>query len=100
MRVRRPDPPIPHWRKQVPGIPGPYVYEPPCMDDDEAQVRLRAEEAPIPDWTEEGTMIVHEPIARFRSAAEAMGHFSRLHGRLYQNLTCSRFWAARVKRTR
>lgn len=87
-----------HWRAKVPGVPGPYVYEPPTMDDDEAKVYKNADAEPIPDWTEEDTMIVHEPTIRFRTAHEAMAFFAARHGRIFQNLSTVKWWAARVRK--
>ena len=82
------------------------------MDDEDHAVAMKAEAGLVPDWTEEGTMIVRiarpnnlhlepgqEPVRdQFGSPKNAMRHFEAKYGRVYQNLSTARFWAARVRR--
>lgn len=57
----------------------------------------KSEEAdPIPDWLPEDTMIVRVPAARFERAQDAMAWFKETYGRVLQNCSTVRFWAARV----
>lgn len=90
------------WRKAVRGIPGPFVFTPPNMDEEEGLLWKRANEGadPIPDWIPEQTIIDRVPASRFNRAEDAMDYFLARHGRVLQNLSDCRWWAARVYRTR
>lgn len=87
-----------YWAKPVPGIPGPRVFEPPTIDEDDRSLEFRASEAPVPDWTEGQTMVVRKKHADFPNAAQAMAWFKEQHGRVLQNLSDARWYAARVYR--
>jgi hypothetical protein len=70
------------WLVPVPGIPGPYMFEPPTCDEVEWQLIYRVKTEPeVPDWTPETTRVVRRPAEEF-----------------FQNLSTRRYWAARVSR--
>lgn len=84
---------------RFPGIPGPFVARPPTVDDDELEVSRKALEGgwdPVPDWLPETTRIVRVRRREGLDGAEVMAGFKAKYGRILQNLSDVRWWAARV----
>ena len=50
------------------------------------------------DWSPETTRIALVPLAHYETWEEALVYFEHRYGRVFQNCSTARWWAARVAR--
>jgi hypothetical protein len=74
------------------------MFEPPTCDETEWQLIYRVKNEELPDWNEDTTRVIRRPAEDFKNSREAMAYFKKAHGRIFQNLSTRRYWAARVAR--